>query len=268
MEDTKTLRILEQLSSREPQPAWTEFLEGYSALIFQIVRLFEREPDRAGDCFLYVCEKLSERRFRRMRQFKPQGQSMFSTWLRAVVRNLCLDWHRREYGRQRVFQSIARLLPLDQEVFSCLHVRGLSKEETFFALHASNSRLTQAQVEESVERIQQALTPRQLWLLSTRQRRVESREIGVSEGKDVSDLQIPDPAPDPEALTAMREQQSAVARAFERLSKPERLLLRLRFEQGLTLREVADILEIKDAQTADRRIQEVLEKLRGELTAL
>ena len=55
-------------------------------MIFQVGRYFEKDLDRASDCFQFVCEKLSEDRFRRLLRFKPQGTASFSTWLRAVVR--------------------------------------------------------------------------------------------------------------------------------------------------------------------------------------
>ena len=63
--------ILEQLRSSDPHEAWTRFLEEHSGLIFQVVRHFENDLDRASDCFQFICEKLSEHRFRRLRQFKP-----------------------------------------------------------------------------------------------------------------------------------------------------------------------------------------------------
>jgi len=42
-------------------------------------------------------------------------------------------------------------------------------------------------------------------------------------------------------------------------------LVRLRYEQGLTLGKVAELTGLKDAQTADRRIRSILDTLREEL---
>src|SRR5258706_12794353 len=96
-------RILRGLTSDEAQSAWSEFLQSYAALIYQVVGFFERDTDHAADCFLFVCEHLSNNRYRRLRAFRVDGPAKFTTWLRAVVRNLCLDWHRKEFGRQRIF---------------------------------------------------------------------------------------------------------------------------------------------------------------------
>lgn len=184
--------ILRGLGSREPQPAWSEFLELYSPIILQVVRLFEYDADHAGDCFLFVCEKLSHEGFRRLRKFRPDGPARFSTWLRAVVRNLCLDWRRQKYGRQHTFELMAQ--PAEPD--------GLEQE-------------------------------------------------------------VPDGAPNPEALAIRSRQREALGRALGRLPAQSRLLVRLRFERELTLAQIARLTGLKDAQTADRRIREVLEDLRG-----
>jgi RNA polymerase sigma factor (sigma-70 family) len=265
MSDPGVERIIDQLGSREPQEAWTQFLGAYSPIIFQVVQLFERDPDHRSDCFLYVCERLSREQFRRLRRFSPAGRASFNTWLRVVVRNLCLDWHRKEFGRHRVFQAIASLPALDQDVFHSAYVQGLSKEDCFVHLLPRYPRLERAQVETSLDRIQQALTPRQLWLLSTRSPRVESLEGERGDDRLAPQQDTPDPGPGPETLFALKEQRAALERGLAKLPKQELLLIRLRYDQGLTLNEVAALVGLKDAQTADRRIREVLEKLRTEL---
>jgi RNA polymerase sigma factor (sigma-70 family) len=265
MSDLGVERIIDQLGSREPQEAWTQFLDAYSPIIFQVVQLFERDPDHRADCFLFVCEQLSHEHFRRLRRFKPEGRASFNTWLRVVVRNLCLDWHRKEFGRHRFFQAITSLPTLDQDVFHSVYVQGFSKEDCFIHLLPRYPRLERAQVETSLERVQQALTPRQLWLLSTRSPRIESLDGQRGDDQVATRQDTPDPGPGPETLFARKEQQAALAGALASLSKPELLLIRLRYDQGLTLNEVAALMGLKDAQTADRRIRDVLEKLRKEL---
>src|SRR6266704_1525798 len=137
MENSPVARILDRLGSDEFQQAWADFLETYSPNIFQTAKLFERDADPVADCFLFVCERLSEKGFRRLRSFKPGGSAQFTTWLRVVVRNLCMDWHRKEFGRHRVFQSIAKLGALEQEIFRCIYEQGLSQDESLNFLRAN-----------------------------------------------------------------------------------------------------------------------------------
>ena len=120
-------------------------------------------------------------------------------------------------------------------------------------------------MDQSLERIQRELTPRQLWLLSSCNPKLESLETESDGDPEVSQRQIADPRPDPETLAALKEQESGLQRALDRLSASERLLLRLRFDQGLTLLEIARLTKLKDAQTVDRRIRDILEKVRRDL---
>ena len=253
------VEVLEQLRSGESPEAWTQFLQQYSGLIFHVVRHFEHNNDHAADCFQFVCEHLSEKRFRRLRQFKVDGPAKFSTWLRAVVRNLCLDWHRKEFGRHRVFKSISRLSTFDQEVFRSIYERGVPIDEAFLQLRPGFPSLTKIQLEQSVERIDKQLTTKQRWLLGARSMRNSPSTLDQS---DSLPLSISDAKPDPEAQVLIAEKRAALGRALLRLSKPERLLVRLRFEQELTLDQISRLLNLGNAQRVDRQIRDVLARLR------
>src|SRR5579863_3693252 len=120
---------LRALRSEAPAQAWAAFLDHYSPIILQVIVLFERDPDAVADCFLFTCEQLSNKNFRRLQQFRPDGAASFATWLRAVVRRLCVDWHRREFGRSRIFECIGRLSKIDQAVFRTLYENGERAED-------------------------------------------------------------------------------------------------------------------------------------------
>ena len=105
--DGEIQALLTELRSGLPYYAWTAFLTTYSGLIYGVIHMFAHEPDHTADCFLFVCEKLAENNYRRILAFKPDGKARFTTWARAVVRNLCLDWHRSQFGRKQVFSSVA-----------------------------------------------------------------------------------------------------------------------------------------------------------------
>ena len=263
--DTQAGELLRRLRSREPREAWTGFLDLYSAVLLRVIRLFEREEDAVGDCYLFVCEQLSQNGFRKLLRFQPEGPARFSTWLGAVVRNLCLDWHRREFGRQRVFESITRMPAFDQEIFQSHFVECLPAEEACLKLQSHFPGITFDQLSEGIDRVHQALTPRQRWLLTVRRDRAMLGR--VASGQDDELLrQVPSETPDPESWAALQEQRAALARALAHLSVRERLLIRLRFEQDLTLDEIARLLDLDNAQSADRRIKEAVAKLRKEMT--
>jgi len=247
-------RILRELASDRAPDAWSPSSETYAGLIYQAVGFFERDADHAADCFLYACEQLCNNQFRRLRAFRADGPAKFTTWLRAVVRNLCLDWHRKEFGRQRIFQSIARLPALEQDVYRCVYEDGMRREQTRQTLQA---RYPALDLEAACARIEQNLTPRQIWLLS-----VQRPQRRAAPEPALDDLAIPDGAPGPEMLAVQGQQRARLSRALARLPDGDRLLIRLRFDEDLTLQQVAQTLGLPDAQTADRRIREVLARLR------
>jgi hypothetical protein len=52
---------------------------------------------------------------------------------------------------------------------------------------------------------------------------------------------------------------------FGSLTDSDRLLVRLRYQEGLTLQQVARLVGLKDAQTADRRLRDIIDHLRQAL---
>jgi len=121
--------MLEALGSPDPGGAWSGFLDTYSPLILQVVRLHEKDADPVADCFLFVCEQLNANRCRRLRSFQLDGPASFETWLRAVVRNLCVDWHRNRFGRKGAFRSIASL-PIWNRKYSTVYMSKGSERTT------------------------------------------------------------------------------------------------------------------------------------------
>lgn len=253
--------ILSAGALADRQSAWREFLDRYSGLIYHVVLTFDRDPDRSGDCFLFICEQLSAADFRRLRKFKAAGRASFSTWLCAVARNLCLDWHRKEHGRYRVFSSVARRSAADQLLFELVFRRGFSAEEARGELCRRGIDLSFAAVEDSIAELRRCVSSRQLWLLSSGN--ALSGSIGGADEPHA--LEPADPAPDPEALVLLRQTHEQVSVALDALTDSDRLLVRLRYQQGLTLQQVARLVGLKDAQTADRRLRDIISHLRQTL---
>ena len=256
--------LLAQLNSRDPEEAWSVFLAAHSATILRIVRHLEQDSDSVPDCFQFVCEALCANSFHRLKKFRPGGPALFSTWLRAVVRNLCLDWRRKQFGRHRFFKSIARLSGFDQEVFRHLYERRVSLEEALEAVRSIFPNTTRAEVAESIPRIEKVLTGRQRQMLEARVMQQGSQTSNF-DLPAASVAAIPDPSPNPEGLAELAQQALALKRALGRLPPQDRLLIRLRFDQELTLDQVAKLLDMGNAQRAERQIKAVLSRLRKEL---
>ena len=264
MQDSAVSSIFEELRSSRSREAWEGFLRQYSPLMFQTCQYSNSNADHAADCFLFACEQLSRNQFRRLLKFRPDGSAAFSTWLTVVVRNLCLDWWRKEFGRPWLFRSIARLSQLDSEVYRCRYEEGLSLNDTFFSLRPNFPGLTMEQLAVAEEHVQESLNSRQLWLMSTRKSQLQRQQSSI-EVIDSPLNEPADPRPNQESALVEEERAERLHRVLGALPKEERLLIRLRFEQGLSLKEIAGLTGLGDAQRVHRRIAGILEKLRLEI---
>jgi RNA polymerase sigma factor (sigma-70 family) len=257
--------LLHLLNSADAGAAWAAFIDAYAGLIMRTVIQFEYEQDRSNECFLYVCEKLYEDKFRRLLTFNTAGKSSFSSWLSTVVFNLCIDWHRKEFGRARMLPAIAALPVFDQRVYQCCYEEQMSAEECYEMLRSEIPGLTRNQIPDALGRIHALLTPRQRWQLSVRIRRKNpTRGTPSHDSLD----RIPDPAPAPESLARLQEETEELQDAMSRLTVAQRLLLHLRFREGLTYEQIARTEELGDAHRARRQVQSALVALRAELQRL
>jgi RNA polymerase sigma factor (sigma-70 family) len=235
--------------------------------VLQVVRLFERDADRVDDCFVFTCERLRRDDLRRLRRFRAAGTASFATWLRAVVRNLCLDWRRARFGRPRLPRAIARLPRLDQEVFRALYHRGLSENETIHALRPVCPGISRARLDESLTRIRATLDARQNWSLLVRRPRTESLSGATDERAGPETIDLPDPRPGPADEAELCDALAAVRAVLARRLPRERLLVRLRYEQELSVEEISRLPGLGSPAAIEQALAEALESLHAELAA-
>lgn len=245
--------ILYRLSSADAGSAWAEFIEHFAPLLMNVVSQFEYEQDRANECFLYVCEKLCDRQFHRLKKFNSAGKANFSTWLGTVAFNLCVDWHRKEFGRVQMLPAITALPAFDQSVYRLRFEQGMSLETSFQVLKADFPDLTRKQLSDSISRVHGVLSPRQRWNINLRNQR---RSIGAVEPD-----QLPSPETGPENEAGTRQSHEDLRQAMSHLTTDQRLILHLRFRQGLTLKKIAEIMHLGDPFRARRRLQAALDAL-------
>jgi RNA polymerase sigma factor (sigma-70 family) len=261
MTDESVGDLLAGLASSDPGPAWTEFLRRYSATILQVVRRYDTDPERANDCFQRVCEALSDRSFQRLLSYRQDSPARFRTWLKAVIANLCIDWRRKKRGRFRPIRAVARLPEREQLVYRCLYVRGLSRVECLRVLGPRFPDLTEHEIADINARLFSLLTPRQRWQLGARTASTGPQGDDMTLGFDDAALQLEEPGPGPEELIQSEQDHGRLTAALAALSARERLLLRLRYEQDLTLAEVARLTGLQDPFRANRQIQSALATL-------
>jgi len=263
MSEETVTALLERLSSERGDAAWNEFLTEYSSVLVRVIRRCGVEGDRADDCFLHVCEALSDDGFRRLRSFRADGPAGFRTWLMAVTANLCFDWCRSEQGRVRTFRSVSRLQELDRQVYRCIYEQRMSRARCLQVLAPRFPGLTEADVAEVNARLFRLLTPRQRWQLTVRTPVLRPATFPISSEDDDQAWQVPQPGPGPDELTEEAQEQSNLQHALAELPADQRLVLRLRYEQELSLAEIARLTGQADPFRVNRRIQAALAALAG-----
>jgi RNA polymerase sigma factor (sigma-70 family) len=257
------MRLLSGLATTNRGAAWQTFLRKYSSLILHIVRRHEADESRVMDIYLFVCDKLSESDFRRLRKFKSDGSATFSTWLTTVTRNLCVDWHRSVHGRNRPSAITSRLSDLENFVFRELYEEGTTKAECLNSLPEEFSHVTAHDLKAINARIHTLLTPARRWKLMNQGPAVVPLD-DVS-GIDTSRLDTgADDSPRAEAISA--EQTAGLERAIAGLDVDERLAIRLRFQEDLSFDQIAQALGISSKYRVRALINGALSKLRRVLT--
>ncbi len=71
----------------------------HSSLLIRATRTLDGDYDSNMDRYAFVLEQLRADGLRRLRSYQPEARSKFSTWLVVVAKRLCVDYHRRRYGR-------------------------------------------------------------------------------------------------------------------------------------------------------------------------
>ncbi len=122
--------------------AWGIIAEKYSRLILATIRHLVRDEDDAMDAFSDVCVALSEKDLERIRKFVADPRrAKFSTWLVAVVRNLTIDWLRKNQGRRR-HNLPDHLTDLQREIYAAVFVDGSSHVEAYEIIASRHSSLS------------------------------------------------------------------------------------------------------------------------------
>ena len=96
---TTLARLLEARDAGAVDAAWRQFVDAYTPLVLQVARSTAADRDSAMDAYGFVLEQLRDQNCRRLRVYAARENTRFSTWLLVVSRRLCIDFHRRRYGR-------------------------------------------------------------------------------------------------------------------------------------------------------------------------
>jgi len=81
------------------EDSWSSFLARHNRLLLRVAYAAAPNREDAMDAYAIVLEQLREHDGRRLRSYRADGRSKFTTWLVVVARRICVDYLRQKYGR-------------------------------------------------------------------------------------------------------------------------------------------------------------------------
>lgn len=258
-----TDRELRERLITDVEAGWRAFIDQHSPRLLQLIdQCGVRDRDDAMDLYVHVCERLAADDCARLRKHDP-AKGALAAWLSIVVRRMLVDWVRSNQGRRRLFGSIRALPVVDQRVFELFYWRRHSPSEIADLVPGTSGRgIGLAAVFASLERIERALTERQRTDLVTMTARAGATiALEDEEGEPV--VRAASEAPDPEAALLMAQRDQALAAALQTLPVEDRVIVSMRFMDGLTLPEIRRALHL--GALLPERVTAIMAALRGAL---
>ena len=253
--DDHELRLL---LAEDTRRGWRAFIDQYTPTLLGLIhRAGVTERDEAMDVYVRACERLSADDCARLRRHDP-AKGPLRSWLAVVVRHAVVDWIRSRAGRRRLFGTIRGLGAFDRRVFELFYWEGLMPTDIAARLAASEPDLPA--VFDSLSRIEAQLTLRhRADLMSLAARSQQSISLDASD--EAAELPVPSADVDPETRARIRELQQRLETALARLPAEEAAIVRLRFCEGLGIRDVQRALRLSSLSEA--RIADILVRLRS-----
>jgi DNA-directed RNA polymerase specialized sigma24 family protein len=242
---------------------WRAFVDQYSPRLLQLIeQCGVRDRDDVMDLYVHVCERLAADDCARLRRHDP-GKGTMAAWLGTVVRRMLVDWVRSTKGRKRLFGSIQELSDVDQRVFELYYWRRHTPAEMASLVRdGQGGAIGLSAVFASLERIERALTDRQRAdLITLAARTSASIRLEDDEGEPI--VTVASEVPNPEAALLAAHGREVLHAALATLAAEDRVIVSMRFIDGLTLPEIKRALHL-DALSADR-VARILAALRDAL---
>jgi RNA polymerase sigma factor (sigma-70 family) len=235
----------------DPSPA--KLFESQLPLIEKIVRFTCRRSgwtgEAAEDFSGHVMLKLIENDYAILRKF--QGRSSLQTYLATVIQRLLLDYRTALLGRWRPSALALRMGAAAVRLETLLYRDGHTLAEATLLLQADYPEISDAEIQR-VATLLPWHTPR----------RFEGE-------KALTTLVAPELTPDQVAIrrqerVAGRKARALLSRAVSSLPEADRSLLRMRYEEGVSVAQIARSMGL-DQKHLYRRIEVILKRFRRAL---
>jgi RNA polymerase sigma factor (sigma-70 family) len=236
--------------NQDYQAVFRENLAAVDRIVASICRRHRLDGDEAEDFGSWVHLKLLENDCAVFRKFR--GESAISTYLTVVVSMLFRDYRVEHWGRWRPSAVARRLGPLAVRLEYLVYCQEFRLEQAGEMLRTSGTDLSDRELAEMLAQIPPRGQPRPVL--------VDSEALTAAPARDAADAAVEEEEEEDER----REARHALFGAMERLEPEDRLILRLRFWEEMSVADIARGLNLPQ-KPLYRRIDRALLQLRREL---
>jgi RNA polymerase sigma factor (sigma-70 family) len=232
------------------QAVFRENLGTLDRIVASLCRRHRLNGDEAEDFGSWVHLKLLENDCAVFRKFR--GESSISTYLTVVVSMLFRDYRVEHWGRWRPSAVARRLGPLAVRLEYLVYCQEFRLEQAGEVLRTSGADLSDRELAEMLAQIPPRGQPRPVLVdaeVLTPAPAVDEADAAVQEEEEEDDR---------------RRARHALFSAMERLEPEDRLILRLRFWEEMSVADIARGLNLPQ-KPLYRRIERALLQLRREL---
>lgn len=218
----------------------------------QVCRRNRLSYSEADDFKSEVRVHFFERNYEVLRKF--EGRCALPTYVNVVVQRLFFDWRNKNWGRWRPSTEARRLGPTAVVIERYVIRDGWTIEQTIEVLRTNH----QAELDDTLRAFCDTLSSRR-----------PSRRLVAEE--DANEVANPGPGADANVVKAERDflakrVQAALERARQGLPAIEQLIVKMRFEDGVAISDIARALHLEQ-RPLYRTIERVMHSLRAAMEA-
>jgi RNA polymerase sigma factor for flagellar operon FliA len=184
-----------------------------------------------------------------------EGRSSFATYISTVVQRLVLDYRIQMWGKWHASAEAKRAGPLAVDLERLLYRDGRTLNEAPGLLRTAHGDVTRAELESIAAKLPER-APRR------RDVPLEDAEPYAVAGPDAVEEHVLTG----ERRDTARQVEKLLAAAFEKMPDDDRLVLQLRFEQGMTVAQIARALG-RDQKFLYRQIERRMREIAAEVQA-
>lgn len=233
----------------EPAELLTANLALVERAIAYAAHRYRLDPADAEEFGAVVRLRLCENDFAILRAW--EGRSRLATYISIVVQRMALDYRIHEWGKWHPSAEAKRLGPLALELEQLLHRDGRSLEDALAILAARHEGITR----ESLGQLAAKLPPR-----APKPRGVPLDEVhSTARIEDVEERAL-----DGDRRRVARHVAAVLGKAIDGLPDDDRLLLKLRFQDGMSVANIARAMQIEQ-RFLYRRIETRMRQMKAAL---